>query len=58
MKKVDRIIQVLPELREFRQDFKFYGTPRLAKLTSRQLTMVVWKDVTNYHVSENIVYEG
>ena len=56
MRKLDRILQEIPELESFRKQFEEYGTPSLARLTTRQLKMAVWKDVTNSSLSENIVY--
>ena len=56
MKKVDRILQVLPQLEPFRKQFETFGTPSIMKFTSRQLMMAVWRDETNSSISENIVY--
>ena len=56
MKEVDRLLQVLPELKSFRKQFKTFGTPSIMKFTNRQLMMAAWRDETNSSISENIVY--
>jgi len=56
MKKLDRMLQEIPELGQFRNNFELYGTPSIQRLTTRQLMMAVWRDETNSSISENIVY--
>ena len=56
MKKLDRLLQVLPGLKSFRKQFEMFGTPSIMKFTNRQLMMTVWRNETNSSISENIVY--